>query len=426
MIEMNDNAGWCWFQDERALIVGGDLIAGTVADDSGIGGSDRKGNIELSVFDLEALSSRRVVLHEGLEDDDHNAPALLMLPDGNILAAYGRHGSDSQMRWRVTERSDDLTRWSQERTADAGAAYTYQNLHLLSEEGSRIYNLHRGVGFNPNFLVSDDLGQTFRYGGRLLEWDPDSGSGLGGAGRPYLRYSSNSVDTIHFITTEDHPRNFDNSIYHGSFRGGELRDSWGRPLAALSTSRSAEVGPTSFTRVFEGDAEHVAWTVDLELDDRGFPVSVFSVQHGDGSVKRDRDAGGGSIHYYYARFDGSRWHVSSALYAPEVDYCGLAAIDPGHPEVVFISTDADPETGMPLRSAADGLRHYEIYRGVTEDFGRSWRWSPITANSSEDNLRPHVPSWDGSSTALLWMRGTYRSYRDYSTRLVCALFRAPG
>jgi hypothetical protein len=429
LIELNDNAGWCWFQDERAIVDGHWLLAGTVADDSGTDGAARKGNVELSILNLETLVTHRVVLHRNMEDDDHDAPALLKLPDGRYVAIYGKHGSDSLMRWRVSREPDQPTRWQDEQQLDVGAAYTYQNLHTMRSEHNRLYNFHRGYGFNPNYVVSDDAGRSFRYGGRLLAWAPDTSSRLSGAGRPYVRYASNGTDAVHFLTTEDHPRNFDNSIYHGFLLEGQLRDSSGTPIAPLSTGRDAAAGPTDFTRVFQGDANNVAWTVDLELDTRGLPVAVFSVQHGDGAVADDPEAGGETIHFYYARFDGTRWHVAfmayagSRLYAPEGDYCGLAAIDPDRPEVVYISTNADPRTGAPLLSAADGRRHYEIFRGQTGDSGRSWQWTAITANSSEENLRPNVPRWNTGSTALLWLRGSYRSYRDYDTRLVCLLLR---
>ena len=95
---------------------------------------------------------------------------------------------------------------------------------------NRIYNFHRSrrdgtPGNNPNYMLSEDGGKTFRYGGRLLFWTPAAGdpkfTGIDG-GRPYLKYASNNVDTIHFVATEDHPRAYDNSIYHGYIKGGEV------------------------------------------------------------------------------------------------------------------------------------------------------------------------------------------------------------
>ena len=73
--------------------------------------------------------------------------------------------------------------------------------------------------------------------------------------------------------------------------------------------------------------------------------------------------------------------AGTRLYAGEDDYTGLAAIDPDDPDVVFVSTDADPETGMPLVSNADGQRHHESFRGQSADGGRSWTWRAITRNS---------------------------------------------
>jgi len=31
LIEFNDDGGWCWFEDERAIVAGGKLILGTIA-----------------------------------------------------------------------------------------------------------------------------------------------------------------------------------------------------------------------------------------------------------------------------------------------------------------------------------------------------------------------------------------------------------
>lgn len=427
-IVLNDNAGWCWFQDPRVIVDGDTLLASTVADDSGTDGTHRKGDIDMTVLRLDTLAVDRVVLHKHLEDDDHNAAALMVRPDGRYLAVYGKHNTDRLMRWRISTNPGDALNWEPEQRLDAGARYTYQNVYRLASENGRVYNFHRGVGFNPNYLVSEDDGQTFAYGGRLLSWDTDLTNGLGGGGRPYLRYASNGKDTIHFISTEDHPRNYDNSVYHGFIRDGQLHRSGGKRLAPLSTTREGNASPTDFSLVYKGGPDNVAWTVDLELDTKGLPVALISVQHGDADVARDRSAGGEDLRYVYARFDGERWHTyplafaGTRLYSAEADYSGLAAIDPNNTDRVYISTDADPVTGKPLISKADNKRHYEIYRGTTADGGATWSWTPITQDSTADNLRPNVPDWEGG-TALLWLRGTYNTFRNYDTQLVGLVLR---
>jgi len=364
----------------------------------------------------------------------------LELIDGRILAVFMTHGGNQTeadreaMYWRVTEGPGDVAAWSETRKANVGGSISYANLFRLSAEDGRIYNFHRNGrgdegGNNPHYMVSDDAGETFQYGGRMLYWPTPSGdpkhTGIDG-GRPYVKYASNDEDTIHFVTTEDHPRAYDNSIYHGFIRDGRIHASDGTEIGPLVGEDDDAPSPADLTPVFTGDAEHVAWTIDLHLDDEGRPYTVFSVQRDGAPERGNRGAtdGGQDLRYYYARWNGERWNVHEAahagtrLYQGEDDYAGLAALDPQDPDVLYISTDADPTTGAPLISAADGERHYEIFRGTTVDRGATWTWEPLTADSTADNLRPIVPRRESKETLLLWLCGKYHSYTDYDLDVV--------
>jgi hypothetical protein len=194
---------------------------------------------------------------------------------------------------------------------------------------------------------------------------------------------------------------------------------------------TSRLRPDSFTRVFQGGPDAVAWTMDLELAPDGSPVTVFSVQRGGAAFrgKRGADGDGTDHRYHYARFDGSRWvqhemaFAGSRLYANEDDYTGLAAIDPQDPNVVVISTNADPVSGAPLISTADGRRHWELYRGRTADGGATWTWTALTKNSTRDQLRPIIPSHPGGPRILLWLAGDLKTFTDYRLD-VCALVEA--
>jgi hypothetical protein len=436
---LKPNGGWCWFQDERAVIAGGKLIFGSVA------GCDRAGraagDVEVTSHDLSTGKTEFATLHPRFQTDDHDAPALLVLPDGHILATYQSHGQTKGlvgpdlMRWRRTLQPHDISLWTEERTLAVGAGVSYSNLFQLAAEGGRIFLFHRGVGFNPNYLVSTDDGATFRYGGRLLFWPRQSEgdprfTGING-GRPYVKYAQHGDATIHFVATEDHPSSYDNSLYHAFIRGGQIHHSDGRVIAPLSPSAETPVRPPDLTCIFRGAVDQVAWMCDLHVDGDGRPRVVFSVQRGGaaGRGKRGNAADGMDLRYHYARWDGAAWQVSeiahagSRLYAGEDDYAGLAAVDPQHPDTVYISTNADPVTGAPLISAADGLRHWEIFRGDSANQGRSFHWTPVTRDSRADNLRPLVPIWPeaGGRSIVLWLRGTYRKYTDYDLDVVALI-----
>jgi hypothetical protein len=88
---------------------------------------------------------------------------------------------------------------------------------------------------------------------------------------------------------------------------------------------------------------------------------------------------------------------------------GLGALSPNDPNTIFISTRYDPRAVQP--GVTDTNQPYsawhEIWKGVTTNHGAAFTWTPITQNSSHDNLRPIVPPWDANNTALIWFRATY-------------------
>jgi hypothetical protein len=96
----------------------------------------------------------------------------------------------------------------------------------------------------------------------------------------------------------------------------------------------------------------------------------------------------------------------------------LVALDPHDPQTVVISTNADPKTGEPLRSEADGQRHWELYRGTTRDAGDHWQWTALTRNSTRDQLRPVIPTWPDGPRVTLWTRGKLNSYTDFDLEIV--------
>ncbi len=142
------------------------------------------------------------------------------------------------------------------------------------------------------------------------------------------------------------------------------------------------------------------------------------------------DPSSGQDHRYrYAAWTEDGWsdceiaYAGTRLYPGEDDYTGLACLDPDDTSTVFISTNSDPLTGEPLVSVADGQRHHEIFQGVTPDGGRTWQWTPVTSNSTSDNLRPIVPKWNHHSRAVLWLRGKMRTYTDYDLKPVALIDR---
>jgi hypothetical protein len=413
-VVLTKDAGYCWFEDARALFVGDALVVGNVA--SGWQDASKRGDIESIVHDFGSGQTSVTELHDRLELDDHDSPAYLARPDGKLLTLYAKHGTENHFYYRVSGTS--LTAWDAERTFAPTLAtrLTYSNLFLLKAENNRVYDFYRGLddSYKPSFAYSDDGGDSWLSGNIVINVPSTQKH------RPYVRYATNGSDAIHLLYTEAHPRDYDNSLYHVFYRGGSLRQSNGAELHSLTEGLTQ---PSEGTRIFQGDADHVAWGMDLELDADEHPVVAYSVQVGSAGLPVGQ--GGDDIRYRYARWDGSTWkdfplaYGGSKLYSGEDDYSGLAAIDPRDTSVVYLSTNANPVSGVPLISKADGKRHHELFRATTSDAGQSWQFAPVTQDSTLDNLRPHVPPPSAQGRqALLWLRGAYRAYTDYQQELV--------
>ena len=405
------NGAWSWFEDERAIIDWSDpdnplLLAGSVS--SAPNGNLESGDIDLLWRNLNTGVQGEFELHDRLERDDHDSAALYLRPDGRYLAMYSRHIGDNLTRWRISTDPHDPTSWGPVQTLNNGAGTTYNNIYHLENDNNgagRTYNFTRAVGFDPMVQISGDHGTTWSNVGMLLT------QGDGGD-RPYVRYASDGKK-IHFISTEEHPRDFANSVYHGYVQDGKLYNSDGTVIDNNLFDSSA-LSPTALTPIFKngsssnGTTMNRAWTISLETDNTGNPAGIFSTRANDSSSDH---------RFFYSRFDGDKWHVNEFakaggfLYAAENDYTGLASIDPNNPNMVVVSSRIDP------RSETTTSR-YELYKGVTSDFGESWSWSAITENSTVDNLRPLIPEWNGQNTALTWMRGTYSAYTDWTTEIV--------
>ena len=408
-ILLHDDGGWCWFQDPRVVANGNYIVIGSVA--NGRFDTLKAGNVDAIVYDIQKDTAGVMTLHERLEANDHATPAFLVRSDQRWLALYSEHNNENRFYYRISE-PEDPTNWGEIRTYSPSeeSMITYSNLYSLEDENNRIYNFFRGLdrSFKPSWVWSDDLGKTWHTGSVFIDVAEEFRH------RPYVKYRSDDVETIHMVYTQGHPRNYDNSVFHIYYRDGWLHQSDGSPVTSLSDGLNE---PEMGSLVFQGDADNVAWVIDMVLDKQGQPRIVFSVKTGSSEASEEED--GMDHRYYYGLWNGKEWDIyemayaGTRLYKGENEYTGLAAIDPANPEVVYISTDSEPSTGKPLISETTGNRQYELFRGETPDGGITWEWTAITSDSEFDNLRPMVADGLKEETFLVWLRGEYRSYIDY-------------
>lgn len=418
IIQFNDNGGWCWYQDERALVdtAAGKFVIGSVAS-----GGSRNSDQEVVIYDIASGDKQRFTLENNLNPDDHNAPAFILRPDGGYAALWATH-RDTCLSYYSTYNG---SAWSSYATYDWAAdgcfwdgdqthKITYANPWYLSAE-NKVYAGVRSVSTSPALLVSNDAGSSWAFYGRLTE-TPTVGYVAG-----YYKYWGNGTDRIDFVGTEAHPRDADNSLWHGYYKGGKLYDSEDNVVDDNAADMNAQ-DISAFTLVFgtgdtvNGTPLYRMWNHDIAR----YPDGTIVIT-GQGRADFRTSTPGDSDpdkRMIYSRWDGTSWKTTylvkagPKLYSSEQDYTGLSAIDPDNPNVIFVSTTIDP------RDDTTDLGKHEIFMGVTCDDGATFTWAPITQNSTVDNLRPIVPKWDSSHTLLLWLVGTYNTAQSYTTQVV--------
>jgi len=416
LITFNDNGGWCWYQDERVVVdtANNRLVVGSIGS-----GGNRTGNVEAVVYDLAQKTGQRTVLNT-LSVDDHNAPGFVITGSGTVAAMWATHRENCNSYFSVlsgsTWAATKTYSWTPNGCPWAGAStnmITYANPWRMSAESNRLLSFVRSVDTSPASLTSTDNGGSWNFYGRLTA-SPQTGYVAG-----YYKYWGNGVDRIDWVGTEAHPRDEDNSLWHGYVQGGKVYNSTGTVVDdTLSDGTAKDV--SAFTSVFKtgtmlnGVALNHMWNHDI-------------VRYGDGTIAvlgQGRVAGTGSDdpdkRMFYSRFDGTKWTTTylvkagTKLYDSEQDYTGLSALDPDNPTIIYVSTPYDPRNDSTMTS--NGKR--EIWQGTTCDQGKTFTWTPITQNSTVDNIRPVVPKWDASHTALLWMQGTYTSAQSFNMKIV--------
>ena len=277
----------------------------------------------------------------------------------------------------------------------------------------KIFSGVRSVSTSPNFLVSSDNGDTFSYYGRITETPAN------GYVRGYYKYWA----TAPIASTSSAPKPTRETSTTASGTPTTRVESYTAPTArSLTTTlatRPPRALPSSQRSWDRNDDQRVrlehAWQHDVVRYDDGTLAVLWQARvTGTGSDDPDK-------RMLYARYDGTSWKLTylvkagKKLYPDEEDYTGLSALHPDNPNIIYVSVTTDP------RDDKTALSKHEIFQGVTCDNGATWKWAPLTMGSTMDNLRPVVPKWDANHTALLWMRGTYRTAQDIQMSIVGTL-----
>lgn len=278
---VTNNGGWNWYVEPSGThIQPGDSMAtlfesGVYSSNNGYKFTEDKtymgwvedcGDIVIASLDHNTGEYKRVVIHEKLESDDHNNPAVVVLPDGRIMAVYSMHTNEPYMYYRVTKNPEDISEWNAEQfyycyTEVENATYnaTYPSVFAVHDDGGTegndvIYMGWRGVHWKPTlakFSIPDEngvmeviMGQTQFANTTYKSGSKTDGGRSDSNRRPYTKYDYDyERNKIYMTFTATHPDNdIRNHVYYLELDIADqnLYTAKGRLLQPLPFENSAE------------------------------------------------------------------------------------------------------------------------------------------------------------------------------------------
>ena len=401
----SDDGAWCWFSDPRAIYYDENLVI--------TGWVKKDGSIEVASLDLKSGEKKFNNIYPQLEIDDHDNPAFVVLPNGNVFTMFAWHSTKKGVIYNQTSNGSDVQSFGENvvflpKTEELiekfpRETYTYANPYILKEENNKLFAFGRWIGFKPNLIISDDNGKTWDEQYVIISSEPFDPNN-----RPYVKYYSDGKSKIHLVFTDGHPQvEPQNSVYYCYYENGAF---WKADGTKICTLEQLPFTPQDASMIYKPSGQSGrAWIADIVVKDE-VPYILYS-RHPEKTDHR----------YHYAHYNKTenKWEdheiCKAGKWFPQTQpgkteresyYMGNLTLHPGNPEVVYLSREVN------------GI--FEIEKHETGDGGSTWATTPITRNSDYDNVRPYVPRYlpEHAKTVVLWMENKkYIHYTDYDTSI---------
>jgi hypothetical protein len=417
-----ERGGWTWFGGTSALSIGNVHLVGFVRKRAAIG----DGASFVGVYGEDGKHRRSVCVLPGLQLDDHNVPTLVPLNQREFLVGVTGHNQNSIVRlFRGTAHDGDVSLGPPSEVSFSGPT---SYVHIMREDSTHVLVLTRVAGQNfvarrfslaTNSAVSAEMA--------VFPWSIEPGdefaSGRDG-GRPYL-ITRESQDGVVFVLTQDHPRAYRNGIVAGRFRGNQILDLDGNVVHTLSEGGAPWKPFESLTKIVNAGSMDIPWVSDVVARedgtvDVGYSTATLSAP----DFHRGRDQANDSLAFHVIRWSPATGlepvmyvPAGRSLYAAEEHYSGGLAINPRESSHVVYSTSL----GHDARD--DQSTRWSLYSRESLDMRVQTRLVE-TGSPTVSPLRPKFSSMapGAQGHALFVMRGSYTSYVDFETRMVCYPF----
>jgi hypothetical protein len=399
-----EDGAWCWFSNPRAIYYSEkEIISGWVKKD---------GSVEVASLNIETGDKKINNISPKFEIDDHDNPAFTVLPDGNIFTMFAWHSKKKGVIYNTSTNGSDINSFGENIVLKPKTdklleqfpreTYTYANPYYLKDE-NKLFVFGRWIGYKPNLIISSNNGETWDEQHVVISSDPFDPNN-----RPYVNYYSDGKSKIHLIFTDGHPRNEPlNSVYYCYYEKGAFWKVDGTKICGLNELPFTVKDASMVYEASENTGR--AWIADIVVQENK-PLVLYT-RHPQETDHR--------YHYAWYNSDVNKWEdyeiCKAGKWFPQTQegkverephYMGNLTFNPANPDIVYLSREIN--------------NRFEIEKFETNNKGETWEITPITSNSTYDNVRPIVPQYqaDNAKTVVLWMENKkYIHYTDYDTSI---------
>lgn len=404
-LTIGSQAGYCWFNDPRALRANGLIYFGNI---------DPSGNVECRTLNENSGAvSAPAATYPSFEADDHDNPSFLRrASDGHIMAFFTNHVAD--VYCTIGTAADDVSSLTQANTTNitnelggrtAPAGYTYASgFQLLGEASDPIYLTAR---------YHDAAGTAFVAAAKSTDGGTNWMDVLGTANSrsllaqvTYHHVVQNGTGRLDFVVSNHPDDSGDHGIYHFYYQAGNLYKTDGTLMGAVEggSGDSGSYALADMTQVYSAGSTR-AWIWDIAVDATGKPYVAYVVY--------DASYPAGTWTYERARWTGSAWDRKTVANAggkfPTTSnlahggqYAGGISIDQFDVNTVYYSSNS-------------GGGNHRMYIATTADNGATWTPTAIT-DGTDKAVRPVAIRGETGRTKLIWEHGAYTDYfGNYAT-----------
>lgn len=351
------------------------------------------GTTYAAAYDHKMKSLQRFALGS-VVGDDHNCPCVLAPIRGTndpIIIFWANHSaSDNKVYYRKSLRHEDISAFDTTQEITYSDAVNYVQAYRY---GTKIYLFSRLGGTTGSWVcrISNDNGNT--WSDEIIVVDDGSNSMYMGTQQVY------GENRIRIVLNDHPPTGTRHDVFIAEMdliNGNIYLPNAAKTVIGNIDGTNLPLSPDSFLKIYDANTGENTRLLSIGANPNLIEVIICSFTNTTDGV------------YKYITYDGATTTVKNIIAA------GLPIEIPAGNNYYFAGADLVHNRIGNIYITREQLGEWILEKYITEDGGNTWQSIEIDRSNSDKVFRPISVS---GSTGLLYIKGSYTTYTNWSTNL---------